>query len=310
MIERHRIADREQWLALRGQDITGTTVAALPALDVHERLTPAQLYHHHAGTEPFSTVQTAPMERGEVVEPGAIRLIAKRNPTWRVIQPGEYYRIPELRLGGTPDAIVETPDRGLGVIDVKSVHGPVFASQWIDEAGGISPPMAAALQVILYKHLVGADFAMIAPVRIGFGVECDLVEVEEPPGLWDRIVDAAAEFWRMIEAGTPPPPSYPRDTDLVLRMYRAVEPGLTVDLSGNNEVPALRDRDADLALIERAACEERRSLKAQLVAMMGEAEVALFNGETIATAKNVTRKAHSVPATTYRNVTWKKERTA
>lgn len=305
MIERHPITDRAAWLRLRQRDVTGSSVAAL--LGVHERISKLELWHHHRGTVPFAPAQTAAMERGEVVEPGAIKLIKKRNPDWEVIPATDYYRDPDLRLGGTPDLFVRRPPNGkLTVVDIKSVERSIFAATWIDEAGGIAPPLSAALQLILYKHLTGADAAMVAPVRIGFGCELDLVEIPEPPGLWQRLVDAAREFWRSVETGTPPEPDYHRDAELLLQLHRDVDPGSTVDLTGNNRVLWMRDRDAELAAKEKTAFEERRALKAELIALMGAAEVALYDGRPIVTAKSITRKAYSVGEKQYRDIRWKK----
>lgn len=307
MIERRTIGLREQWLRWRHQDVTASVAAAL--LDAHPYVTRLGLYAAKTAADPAPVPDSPQMRRGRHMERVAVEMLREDHPHpgWTVVGPvNAYYRDPELRIGCTPDVIVIDEDRRRGVVEIKSVEPGVFERSWRDENGGISPPAHAAVQAIVCRHLCEAEWCAVAPIRVGHGIDLDLVRVEEPPGLWDRLLEATAEFWRMVERGEPPEPTFPADTETVLRMHRTVEPGSVIDLSGDNGVLELRDRDAELALVERAACEERRSIKAQLAARMAGAEVATFNGATIATAKSITRKAYSVPENTFREFRWKK----
>ena len=130
----------------------------------------------------------------------------------------------------------------------------------------IVPPLHAAIQVLLAKHLAGADVAYIAALRVGHGVELDLVEVPETPGLIERIEKAADAFWLAVERKEPPPPDFARDAELVLRMHRTVKEGSTIDLSGNNRLPAMLEEHAEVAEQKRQAEKLDKALKAELVA--------------------------------------------
>jgi hypothetical protein len=305
MIERHPITDREAWLRLRHRDVTASVAAAL--LDAHERVTRLGLWLDKRGdTPPPPLEDTPPLRRGRLMEPVAIEVIREMRPDWKVEAPGIYVRDTERRIGCTPDTIVEDEHGRLGVVEIKSVEPGIFERSWRDVDGSISPPIAAAIQAIACKHLCEAEWCAVAPLRISHGVELDIVMVEEPPALWARLCEAAAEFWRSIEEGVPPEPTFPADTETVLRLHRESDPGFTVDLSGHNRIVEMRDRDAELAEREKSACEERRALKAELVHLLGPAEVGLFNGRPIVTAKSVTRKAYSVPESTYRDVRFKR----
>lgn len=305
MIERYPIADREGWLRRRHSDFNASVLATL--LDAHEHMTLLSVWLDKRSDEPPPPLEdTPPMRRGRLLEPVAIEVIRELRPDWMVEAPGVYLRDPVHRIGGTPDTLVEDEHGRRGVIEIKSVEPGVFERRWRAEDGSICPPMAAAIQAIAYKRLLEAEWCAVAPLRVSHGVELDIVMVEEPPGLWERICEAAAAFWASIEAGAMPEPRFPADAELVLRLHRDVDPGLIIDLSGHNRLPAMRDRDAELAAVEKAACAERRAIKAELVALMGPAEVALYDGRPIAATKSVTRKAYNVPEMTYRDVRWKR----
>lgn len=302
-IERHPIGDREAWLRLRQRDVTASVAAAL--LDAHEHVSRLGLWLDKRGDSP-PLADSPPMRRGRLMEPVAIEVTRELRPDWKVEAPGIYVRDSERRLGCTPDTIVKDEHGRRGIIEIKSVEPGVFERSWRGEDGSVSPPMAAAIQAIVCKRLCEAEWCAVAPLRVSHGVELDIVPVEEPPALWDRLCDAAAEFWRSVEEGVPPEPTFPADNETVLRLHRVSDPGLTVDLSGHNRLPEMRDRDAELAAQEKAACEERRALKAELVHLLGPAEVGLFNGRPIVTAKSVTRKAYNVSESTYRDVRFRK----
>ena len=185
----------------------------------------------------------------------------------------------------------------------------MFKRTWLASDGvTIEPPLHAAIQVLLAKHLDEADVAYIAALRVGHGVELDLVEVPETPGLIERIEEAADQFWLAVERKELPAPDFAVDAELVLGMHRTVKEGSTIDLSGRNRVPLMLEEHAEVAEQKRQAEKLDKALKAELVSLMGDAEVALFNGEIIATAKIVNKKAEDKPraAYSYRDIKFRK----
>ena len=59
------------------------------------------------------------------------------------------------------------------------------------------------------------------------------------------------------------------------------------------------EEHAEVAEQKRQAEKLDKALKAELVALMGDAEAALFNGEIVATAKIVNKKAEEKPRAAY-----------
>ena len=218
--ERRTITSREEWLAWRKADITGSAAAAL--IGAHEYLTALQLYLDKGGVVSLDGRDLPAMRRGRLMESVALEVIKEMHPDWDVRPANEYLRDPAHRIGATPDFYASTPKPA--VIEAKSVEPGVFARTWLQD-DTIVPPLHAAIQVLLAKHLAGADVAYIAALRVGHGVELDLIEVPETPGLIERIEKAADAFWLAVERKEPPPPDFARDAELVLRMHRTVKEG-------------------------------------------------------------------------------------
>jgi predicted phage-related endonuclease len=311
VIERHPITSREAWLAMRAQDITASVAGAL--LGAHEFQTAYGLWAEKTGRIPSDPVVTPAMERGLDLEPLALKYLRRERPDWQVTwngTPGEadgvYLRSPADRLGCTIDAFATCPVHGPGVVQVKSVEPSIFRQKWRDrESGEVQPPLGYAVQTIVEAHLSGAKWACLAVLMVSHGIEIEIVPVPVHAGVIQRVRQAVAEFWTLVESGGTPDPDYARDGALIERLF-ASDQGTEIDLSGDNMLPVLAEEDERLAAEIKTRAERRKAIKAELLAKMGPHAVALIDGCVFATAKTVHRRAYAVEATSYRNVRFKR----
>jgi len=308
LIEEHTIESKEQWLELRKQDVTASVAAAL--LELHPFVTPLQLWAEKSGKG--APVDDNPaMRRGRLIERLAIPLIEEARPDWTVEKANVYLRDHDHRLGGTPDFQVFTPSGLRGNVQFKSVEPYLFERTWkID--GQIVPPTWIGVQALVEAYLMGADFAMIGVCRVGYGIDFDLIDVPFTDGLIERLQIASEIFWSQVEHKEPPPPNFDRDADIVRQLHPKATIGKTVDLTGNNRVAALAEEDEEWAATEKQAKKKRDAAKAEVLHLLGDAEVGLINGEIAVTAKTIDKPAEKVPrpAYSYRSVLFKKLRGA
>jgi predicted phage-related endonuclease len=302
---RRRIAERAEWLKWRQDYVTASDAPAL--LELHPYVTPLQLWLDKAGKVPREARETPAMRRGTLLEPLAIELIRHERPNWRVETARDFWSDERHRLGGTPDAYIWDEDDRPGIVQVKSIEPSLFERSWRFD-GEIVPPTWIGIQASLERHISGRHRAFIGALRVGHAVEFDLIEVPEVAGLIGRLESAADAFWQSIAANEPPPPQFGPDADLVRQFYGSADPGKTVDLSGSNRLPAMAEEDATLALVIKDAEARRKALKAELLYLMGDAELALVNGEVVATAKTVQQPAREVKAYSYRNVLFRRSK--
>ena len=297
-VEIHPVVSREEWLERRKPDVTGSTAAAL--LGAHEHCTALQLYMDKTGLVSMDRGDNPAMRRGRLLEPLALTLIKEQHPDWEVWPAAEYLRDPERRLGCTPDVYVRDKADRLGVVEIKSVEPGVFARTWVED-GIIRPTMASAIQVTLARHLKGADFAMVGVIRVGHGVDFDLIEVPETEGLIERLQQAADAFWRAVDRQQPPPPIFPADVDAVLRYAKSIK---TTDQAlelpeGDNYFPSLIAE----YLQNSAEIKERKNrcetIKAEILHHMGPATALTQNGRVLARALMVHKRAEEKPRPAY-----------
>jgi len=282
---------RREWLAMRRQDVTASQIGAL--LQVHPFCTRLQLFLEKTGRKTSDDdLDSAAMRRGRMLERLAFEQAAEALPAANMEHNlyNRYWRDRALRIGCTPDVIADDK-RGRGVIQLKSVEPSIYRRTW--EHG--EPPVWVALQAMTEAKLVGASWAAVGVLRVGHGVEFDLIDVPLVSGAWAAVLEAVKGFWDMVELGVAPPPDFTADGELIAALTGTSEPGSTIDLSGDNALTAvLHDRE-ELKALQRDTEKQLEAYDAQIRFKVGAAEVATV-GDFRITLKTEQVKGYTVAA--------------
>lgn len=309
-VSRHPIENREQWMALRERDVTASVAGAV--LGIHPYQTPYGLWALKSGKVEADTEETGAMLRGTMLEPVAIEMLRRSKPGWIVDYPlGHYWRHDAVRIGATPDALAVDPERkGFGVVQVKTAEPMIFSRSWRDpDTREIEVPLWIAVQALIEAKLTGASWAAVAVMRVGHGVDFDVIDIPIHEGVWARLVDEVRGFWKRVETGNAPDIDFARDGALIAGFYPD-DDGSTVDLSGDNRIVAILDERAVLKVTEAAgkdAEKKRRDLDAEILAKLGSATSGRLADGRIVSAKTVRRSGYSVQPSSYRPVKIKGE---
>jgi predicted phage-related endonuclease len=302
MIERLAIESREQWLAMRRQDVTASTAGAL--LGLHPYVSAWSLWAEKTGLVSSDGAMNPAMERGLELEPIAIKRLQKLHPDWTVLPPGLYYRDPEARLGATPDCLAKDPERGVGIVQIKSVEPSAFRDHWFED-GEMRPPLWIAIQAIIEAHLTGAAWAAVAALVIGYGIELHVIDVAIHPGIIEKIKAETRKFWEMIERGEEPAPDYGKDAALIEQLFAKPEE-IEIDLRSDNELPEAVAQYQTLGEGIAALTQERKTYRAQILHKLGHASAAKIATGRI-TAKSIKRKGYVVAESSYRTIKFKED---
>jgi hypothetical protein len=298
MAEKHVPANREDWLTYRAKDVTSSEIGCLVDPE-HPWITPLQLWNIKTGRLVPDNIDSPVLRRGKKLELVGAEETAERMPGAKIEHntSNTYWRDGKLRIGATPDLLVDDPERGLGVVELKNPGVGTYARKW--ENG--EPPLFMALQVLTAAKLTGSGWAAIGALRINdFTYDFDLVPIPLHQGAWQALLDAVGEFWRSVETDTPPAPDYARDGAVIAAMHPASQ-GSTIDLSGDNElIVALAEREEAKALAKDLDAQIDR-LDAIVRHKIGEHESALARDWRV-TLKTELRRAYSVPAASRRPI--------
>jgi predicted phage-related endonuclease len=295
MIERHQITDREQWLELRKPDVTASRVGAL--FGAHPYVSALKLYLEKSGVE-FPEEETPVMRRGRLLEGAVALAVAEDRPHWKISKNNSYFRDPELRLGATPDFLIHNLDRGFGVLQTKTAAPHVFERDW---ESGKTVPFWITLQVLTEMMLTESQFGAIAVLEVdAFNLRCSIIDIERHATAENRITTAVAEFWDAVAHGREPGPDYGKDANLIPYLMPRAAKDKVIDLSGDNELPALLDARQQLLDHIKAYQERCDQIETELKFRIRDAERVVGLNRFSVTWKNQHREAYSVPAKDFR----------
>lgn len=293
-VEVIRPADRAAWLAARRKDVTASDVAAVAGAD--PRRSPLQVFAEKTGAV-AEQEDSAVMRRGRWLEAAVIEALQDTYPTWTIKRAGVYLRDPEIRIGATPDAVAEIPDRP-GVVNVqcKVVARPRFEAEWEDGR----PPLKFELQTLCEGMLLDAETNLVAALVVNtYTAELVVHEVPRHAPAERRIRDIVSLFWAGVEQGVRPAPVFSQDADIIEALYPRAEAGCVLDLSGDNMLPVILAERAELKARMKADEARVSAIDTEIKAKLGDAEAADLPGWKL-TWKTQTRAEKLVPASEFR----------
>ncbi len=299
-IERIHHYDRETWLRSRQQDITASAAGAL--FGIHDFMTPYELWAEKTGRLPSGGAENDAMRRGRLLEPVAVQILEEERPLWTITHNSAeniYYRDPDARIGGTPDVRVMDPNRGPGVVQIKSVESGMFRQKWMQD-GEIEVPLWISLQATIEAHLTGSKWAAVAPLVIGHGVEMPIIDIPLVPEIIDAVEEETAEFWARIARGEEPDPDFSADGGVISRLYPEAAAGTQLDMSENHHIETM--------IMVRAAAKEKakeheavaNAAEAEIKHTLGNFEAGLLPSGKRVTWKTQNRKEYIVEAASFR----------
>jgi predicted phage-related endonuclease len=258
----------------RAQHVGASEVAAL--FDCSPYLTKFELWHRKQGnidTPAFNAVSddgTPDDERiywGVRLEAAIIEAAKER---YGYIDREQVDRLSNGKgLGGHPDRRVICPERGPGILEIKTADWLVRKS-WGDE-----PPMHYLLQSQAYQGLDQVEWGDVL-VLVG-GNKLERFRYTFRPKIYAEIERRVADFWQSIEANDPPPADYTRDLDTITELTREGSDE-SIDLSADN---LAHEAAAAFLFAKEARLEaEKRedAAKAELLDKLGTASVGTLNG--------------------------------
>lgn len=299
MIERKAIESHDGWLNDRKQFVTASAAGSL--LGIHPYVTAYGLYLAKKGLISDDMEDTPVLRRGRLLEPVAVQMLREDKPQWTVEEypVGYFYYDNETRIGATPDVFVTDESGRRGVVQVKSVEAGIFRRDWKSEHGVIEPPLWIVVQAILEAKMTGREFAAVAPMVVGFGIEMPVIEIPVHDGVYTRIVSEVDGFWKRIAEGRQYDPDYARDGSLIAQLYPQ-DNGVEIDLSGDNEVPMFVDQLEAARGAKKIAETEEKKAKTALADKIGEASIALLSDGRRISHKTQNRAGYFVNETSFR----------
>jgi|SRR6185436_11704503 len=254
--EVREIVSTGDWLSWRTKDITASRLPALFSLHPYlSREQLADIMRGTTGTGTSSVPDSPAMRRGRILEPAVAAALAEERPELLITKASTYHRIPEWRLGATPDYFAE-PD---GLVQCKTVS----PEQWQRWHGKV--PIAYTIQTLCELMVTGRAWGLLAVLEVSPSYPLHVVDVPRHEAAERRILDAVREWWRAFDAGeiAGTAPSAELEADL--------DDGSFVDLSTDNAMPGILAERASLKATTSDAEKRLKELDYEIKNRMGRA---------------------------------------
>jgi predicted phage-related endonuclease len=143
--------------------------------------------------------------------------------------------------------------------------------------------------------LTNAAFGAVCVMRVdAYNLLCPILEIQRHPEAEAKIIAAVRQFWGDVAHGREPGPDYGKDASLLPILAPRAIADKTIDLSGDNELPALLDEREQMK--EQISAFEKRcdQIETEIKFKIREAERAIIPGWSV-TWKNQHRNQYLVP---------------
>ena len=268
---------RDDWLAVRKQGIGSSDAAAAVGLNPYK--SQLELWLEKTGRDDLLPKadphdEESPMYWGNILEPIVAAHYTKRT-SHRVRRINAVLQHPDPSL---PWMLANIDREVIGTSDVQILEcktaGINGARLWKE---GV--PEYVQLQV---QHQLAVTGKLAADVAVLLGGQhLEIHRIERDETMIARLIQLEREFWRYVEADTPPPADGSDSAELALRCLYPQDTGSTVDFSQDRNLSATF---ADLVSVRQTLSGFEKleaSLKQSLQQAIGDASKALFETGSI-----------------------------
>jgi predicted phage-related endonuclease len=316
-------ATRAQWLALRHKHISSTEASALFGLSPYTtafELAVQKKQPSHDGE--FGTFESNERSEWGLLQQRAIaaRIAKVYGVKARAINGYAVHSLTHTRMGASFDyeiiGVIEFPEpatdpilrdmylkHGAGILEVKNVDWLVFRDQWPEADDGTrEAPAHIEIQVQHQLACIGRFWAAVG-VLVG-GNKLELLVRERDDAVNAAIALKCAKFWDDLGKGVMPPIELPADAGIIAKLYRYSTPEKILDVQADEDekITALCTEYRAAADVVKGGEDRKKTAKAQLLLLIGDAERVLAKGFTISATSIADTEVAAFTRSGYRNV--------
>ena len=281
---------RDAWLSRRRSGIGGSDSSTVLGVGYGSQYSLWCAKRGLTGDSP----QREAMEFGNLLEPIVLRVLADRTGRTVCAPPKPHFLMQSRRNDFqffSPDGFQFDADRGWGLVQAKTAN---YRADWRE-----APPLS--YQVQLQHELAVSELSWGSLACVIGGQRFAYFDVERDEEFAEYLTSIERKFMRSVREDTPPPIDGSQScSDAIARAYPTCN-GDTITLP---ERFASVDRELEDAKAKIATLATRkRALENQLREKMGHNTTAVLPDGSTYTLRDVTRKEHIVPASSYRRLT-------
>lgn len=276
------ISDEAVWLEKRKTYVTSTETAALFGVEMASAPSAFELFHIKRKGLDHEFEDNNRMFWGRTLEPALASGIQKQTG-WTVRPMRVFAFDDEDKIGSSYDNQIDHPDRGLSLLEIKTIDYKNFKEKFIEgEDGELEAPPFYEIQCQTELEVMNRYEWCLLAIFIMDTRDMKYIWIKRDREMGAEIRKAVKEFWAREDE---PDPSWRKDASLIAKIYHRVDAKLELDATEMPEINQLCIAYKSEKAIEYAAGDNAREALGKLLYKLGENRYTFTNDFKVTAAE-------------------------
>lgn len=258
-----QIKDEQEWLDKRLGYVTSTEVAALYGLSPY--VTHYELWHQKRGLLPIIREENNFMIFGKLMEDVVCQMVLLEHPEFQISPMRVFAYDDEDKIGSSFDRVVTVPNKGAGLLEIKTTSYKYWKEKFIEKDGHIEATPQYEVQYQTELEVLNKYDWILSVVFIADTRTLKYIWRDRDREMGIVLRKAVKDFWQSTE---PPEPDYSRDKTAISKLMPKAEKGKSMDATQNERIIYLASAVRNEKDLEKQSGENADKFGAELLTLV------------------------------------------
>lgn len=258
-----QITDEQSWLDKRQGYVTSTEVAAIYGLSPY--VTHYELWHQKRGLLPIVREENNFMLFGKLMEDVVCQMVLHEHPDYKIMPMRVFAFDDDDKIGSSFDRVVTTPDKGTGLLEIKTTSYKYWKEKFIEENGHIEATTQYEVQFQTELEVINKYDWILSVVFIADTRTLKYIWRDRDREMGLVLRQAVKDFWKSTE---PPEPDYSRDKSAIAKLMPKAEKGKSLDATQNDRIIYLSSAIRNEKDLEKQSATNAETFTAELLTLV------------------------------------------
>lgn len=278
-----QITDEKSWLAKRQGYVTSTEVSAIYGLNTYT--THYELWHQKRGLLPIVREENNYMIFGKLMEQVVCDMALIEHPDWKIMPMKVFAYDDEDKIGASFDRVVTVPDRGTGLLEIKTTSYKYWKENFIESDGIIEATPAYEIQYQVELETLNKYDWILSIVFIADTRTLKYIWRDRDVEMGKVLRQSVKDFWL---SDIPPAPDFARDKSAIAKLMPKAEKGKSMDATQDARITELSAMYLSEKQLEKQSKENAEKFSAELLTLVSDYQYVWTNHHKISVVDSKT----------------------
>lgn len=260
-----QITDEQSWLDKRQGYVTSTEVSALYGLNPY--VTHYELWHQKRGLLPVIREENNFMIFGKLMEEVVCQMALIEHPDWKIMPMKVFAYDDEDKIGASFDRVLTVPDKGTGLLEIKTTSYKHWKEKFIEQDGHIEATPQYEVQFQTELEVLNKYDWILSIVFIADTRTLKYIWRERDREMGAVLRKAVKNFWTSTK---PPEPDFSLDKSAIAKLMPKAEKGKSMDATQNERIIYLASAIRNEKDLEKQSASNADTFTAELLTLVSD----------------------------------------